>query len=56
VFFDVASAELFADDGANVMTEIFFPTMDYSHMSLYSNGAGARVLQGRVFQLTGIWQ
>lgn len=56
LFFDVASAELFADDGANVMTEIFFPTMDYSHMSFYSNGAGVRVLQGRVFQLTGIWQ
>lgn len=33
---DVASVEMFADDGLTVMTEIFFPKKDYSKISIQS--------------------
>ncbi|QEC54422.1 glycoside hydrolase family 32 protein [Flavisolibacter ginsenosidimutans] len=38
---DVASVELFADNGLTVMTEIFFPDEDYSHVNLQSTGSFA---------------
>ena len=33
---DESSVELFADDGLTVMTEIFFPTIPYDHISIQS--------------------
>jgi len=36
---DIASVELFADNGLAVMTEIFFPDEDYSHINLQSTGS-----------------
>ena len=33
---DVSSVELFADDGLSVMTEVFFPTKPYNHISIES--------------------
>jgi fructan beta-fructosidase len=37
---DVASVEMFADDGLSVMTEIFFPNKPYSKINIQSaNGA-----------------
>ena len=46
---DVASAELFADDGATVMTEIFFPTERYTRVSTF--GDAAQLVEGRVYAL-----
>jgi len=39
VFFDVASAELFADKGWSVMTDIFFPNEDFNQLKLITDGA-----------------
>lgn len=56
LFFDVASAELFADKGATVMTEIFFPTEDFNQIRLFAEDGKAELLRGAVYQLKGIWQ
>lgn len=37
LFFDKASAEMFADDGEIVMTDIFFPTEDFTKFKIYSD-------------------
>ena len=34
---DDASVELFADEGLSVMTSIFFPTKNYTNISINSN-------------------
>ncbi len=51
LFFDVASCELFADDGAVVMTEIFFPTEDFQQIKLIANQGKIRLKSGKAFQL-----
>ena len=55
LFFDAASCELFADDGEVAMTEIFFPTEDFSKMSLFSEGGKAVLMSGKVWRLKSIW-
>jgi fructan beta-fructosidase len=39
---DVASAEMFADDGLTTMTNIFFPNEDYQRLSIYTKGGEAK--------------
>lgn len=39
IFFDVASAELFADKGWTVMTDIFFPNEDFNQLVFSADGA-----------------
>ncbi len=56
LYFDVASAELFADGGSNVMTEIFFPAEDFTQMKIFAEGGKAELLGGKVHQLQGIWK
>ena len=55
LYIDVASAELFADGCANVMTEIFFPSEDFTQLKLFASGVEAKLLKGRVYQLKSIW-
>lgn len=55
LFVDVSSVELFADDGASVMTEIFFPTEPFTKIGIFSQGEGFRVLNGELFPLSNIW-
>ncbi|MEJ2540304.1 MAG: glycoside hydrolase family 32 protein [Gemmatimonadota bacterium] len=55
LFLDVASAELFADDGATVMTEIFFPSEPFDRLAIYGEGGSATLVEGRVWPLEGIW-
>ncbi len=55
LFLDVSSAELFADDGASVMTEIFFPTEPFTRIGMFSEGKGFRVLSGEIFPLSSAW-
>jgi fructan beta-fructosidase len=55
VFFDAASAELFADDGAVTITEIFFPTEDFNRMSIYSSLGSVKLDHGKVYALQSIW-
>ncbi len=52
---DAASVELFADDGAVVMTDIFFPDERYSRLSLYSKGGTVRLRSGKITTLNSIW-
>lgn len=39
LFFDLASCELFADNGEVVMTDIYFPTADFNRLKLYSSSS-----------------
>jgi fructan beta-fructosidase len=55
VYFDVASSELFADDGAFVMTDIFFPGEDFTRVSLYAVTGKAKLLNGAAYPLDRIW-
>ena len=48
---DVASVELFADEGKTVMTAIFFPNEPYRHVSLFSEGGAASLAAGSVHNL-----
>jgi beta-fructofuranosidase/levanase/fructan beta-fructosidase len=54
LFFDVASAELFADDGLTSMTEIFFPSENFSTIRFYSNQP-VTAIQARCYPLQSIW-
>jgi sucrose-6-phosphate hydrolase SacC (GH32 family) len=55
LFVDVSSVELFADDGASVMTEIFFPSEPFTRIGIFSEGQGFRVLSGEIFPLSSAW-
>jgi len=56
IFFDVASAELFADGGANVMTELFFPSRPFSQLSIRADGQDVELSRATVYQLESIWR
>ncbi len=49
LYFDVASCELFADDGSVVMTDIFFPTENFNQVKLVSTGGKVFVKKGKAF-------
>ena len=48
---DVASVELFADDGETIMTDIFFPTEDFNQLSLFSKNGSAQLTEGKIWVL-----
>ena len=56
LFIDKASAELFADDGQTVITDVFFPTEDYSSIQLYSSNGKTTIQSGTMYGLNGIWK
>ncbi len=51
LFFDVASCELFADGGAVAMTEIFFPTENFSTVQLTASGGEIQLRSARFYAL-----
>jgi len=53
VYIDVASVELFADDGKTVMTEIFFPNENFQQLDLYTEGGEVQLVSGNLHQLEG---
>lgn len=55
LFFDAASAELFADGGAVVMTDIFFPSEDFSQVKIYTENGKVKLLNGQAWSLKSIW-
>ena len=55
LFIDNSSLELFVNDGAIVVTDIFFPTEDMNTMSLFAFDGKARLKEGKVYDLKGIW-
>ncbi len=52
---DVASVELFVDDGRVVMTEIFFPHKDFTHASVFADDGAAANVKATVYRLKSIW-
>jgi fructan beta-fructosidase len=55
IFIDRSSVELFADDGSVVMTELFFPSEDYTNIRLYGQN-GSNLLNGaHIFELKPSW-
>ncbi|RDC62957.1 glycoside hydrolase family 32 protein [Adhaeribacter pallidiroseus] len=55
LFLDVASVEVFANQGQLVMTDIFFPTEDFTHLEISSQGS-ARLLESQAYSLESIWK
>lgn len=54
VLIDVASIEIFADDGRTVMTEIFFPSQPFDTMAVWSEGGEARLISADLRRLRSI--
>lgn len=48
LYIDVASVELFADDGATVLTDIFFPNEDFKMAKVFAQNGTAKLLNGQV--------
>lgn len=56
LFFDVASVELFADDGKTTMTEIFFPNEPYTDITVNASEEDpVTMIRARIFELGSIW-
>ncbi len=55
-FVDVASVEVFVDDGRLAMTEIFFPNEDFTITQIFSNGGSVNLQAGRIYALESIWK
>lgn len=53
VFLDVASVELFADNGSTVMTDIFFPNEDFNKIAIFSKAGSVVMNGGEVWTLKG---
>lgn len=56
VFFDRASAELFADGGASVMTDIYFPNEDFNQIKLFSENGAVQLKKADFYNIKSIWK
>ena len=56
LFFDTASVELFADNGATALTDIYFPAGDFSKYKLYGNGGKVFLTRAKAWKLLSIWR
>lgn len=56
IFIDVASVEFFADDGEVVMTNIFFPTENYTRIGIFSAQGDVSIIDGKFYPLANIWE
>ena len=50
-FFDVASVELFADEGSTVITDIFFPNEDFNQAKIFVEGGAVNLKSGTIYKL-----
>jgi len=53
---DAASVELFAMSGKVAMTEIYFPTEEFSGIRLYSKNGNVQLDSGTAYKLNSIWK
>ncbi|MEM8909629.1 MAG: glycoside hydrolase family 32 protein, partial [Bacteroidota bacterium] len=51
LFLDRSSVELFADEGANCMTELFFPNEDFQTIKLYVKQGKTQLKSGVIYEL-----
>ena len=56
LFLDAASCEMFADDGANAMTDIFFPSGDFTDFQMISIGGKTQISSVKAWKLRSIWR
>jgi fructan beta-fructosidase len=56
VYLDRASVELFADGGATAMTDIVFPSQDFTGLRLVAGGAPVTLQYATVSGLRSIWR
>lgn len=56
LFFDVASAELFVDDGSTAMTDLYFPTEPFNQVKIFSEGGKVLLMKANGWQLRSIWR
>ena len=55
IFVDVSSIEVFADDGAVVLTERIFPALSSQGVSTYAHGGQAILRELKAWRLESIW-
>ena len=54
ILLDVASVEVFANEGKAVMTDIFFPNENYNMVELVSTGS-TKIQESKAYALKSIW-
>jgi len=55
IYIDVASVELFADQGSVTMTEIFFPGEDFNKIKFYAKNGTVNLINCKFYSLKSIW-
>jgi len=55
LFVDAASIEAFADGGANVLTDTFFPARPFNAMGIYPVHQPVHLRRGEIHALESIW-
>lgn len=55
VYIDRSSVEVFADDGTVVLTDLFYPTKDFSAVQLFRQSEQTKILQANMYSLKSIW-
>ena len=55
IFIDHSSIEVFADDGAVLMTSIFFPSQSFNDIKLYQHDGSVSVKNQILYYLKSIW-
>lgn len=56
LFIDASSIELFTDDGEVTMTEVFFPSKDYTSFKFNYETPGLKLKNWQVYRLESIWE
>lgn len=56
LFLDHSSAELFADEGATVITDIYFPSEPFDRIQLFSEQGSVRITKAVGYPLRSIWK
>ena len=51
LFIDRSSIEIFANGGRGVMTNLVFPTIPYSTLSLSSDGGNAKIKNLKIYSI-----
>lgn len=56
LFFDRSSAELFADGGATVLTDLYFPNEDFTQVKLFAEKGAVQVKNVMFYELKSVWK
>lgn len=55
IWLDVASVELFADGGATNLTEIFFPNVPFTQVTLEVENGEVEIKEGKISTVKSVW-